>query len=362
MRRTLGVVVAIAVVTTMTQATAATPVRWAVCGVWRQVPAPYPPPGYGWLNDVAVVSPYEAWAVGAVGGELGYRPVALRWTGREWVVTDVPIRNGTYASLAAVTAVSSTDVWAVGFEGRDSSTHPFAAHWTGSRWRRTPAGVTEGWLRAVAPVPGSRSVWAVGSAGYHSLALRWNGERWRHVASPNPGRYNGLGGAVAFANGTAWAVGTTATGGHDRMLAVRWDGRAWRQVTAPAGGAAGIDGLRPNSMWAGGYVPGRAQGVMHGAIFRWNGVRWSRAFVTRGQALVSDVVIPTPGQGWAVGRRTTDVPLVLRRGSSGWAVSAAPKVSGSFTGVDGTPQNLWATHAYTEGSGQEERYDTYHRC
>lgn len=333
--------------------------RWAVCGQWRRVPVP-DPTAIGELNDVAVVSPEEAWAVGSLGAEETSASLVLHWTGMRWEEVAFP----KVARLEAVAVVSPTEVWVVGARGKGmgSPSHPFAARWSGSVWRTVPIELPiRGSLEDVAVVPGTRHLWAAGSTSRgHGLALRWNGRRWIRVATDV--RQGGLDGIVAFPH-VVWAVGSAG----QRMVALRWNGGRWRRFPGPPGRATSVDGVAPDSLWAAGAVPADRPGHSRPALFRWNGEGWRHAWVGAGLGRLNDVVVPAPGVPWAVGVRSgapPHYPLVVRRHPSGWRASAIHDADGWLNAIDGTPHNLWTVHAsMVDPRGSEPTYfDTYHRC
>ncbi|HEX6843861.1 MAG TPA: hypothetical protein VF235_01985, partial [Actinomycetota bacterium] len=88
------------------------PDRWRACGEWTAVAMPLV--GYTTvMEDVAVVSPDDAWAVGFA--ERGDRrvPVTLHWDGWRWNVADTPTIRG-WGGFSGVAATGPEDVWAVG--------------------------------------------------------------------------------------------------------------------------------------------------------------------------------------------------------------------------------------------------------
>lgn len=175
-----------------------------------------------------------------------------------------------------------------------------------------------------------------------------------------------LNAVVAVRSGVAWAVGSTLVGEKYRALLARWDGHAWHPRSEGLGALMSVTGVSPRSVWATGFRPGR--GYHHRAvIYRWNGERWARAFVSAFHATLNDIVRAGPGDLWAVGEREGGLhefsrPLVVRRDASGWGVSPAPDVIGEFAAIAGTPNNLWTTRNYNTQGGPAGQYDTYHRC
>jgi len=101
------------------------------------VPSPNPATG-GTLDDVAVTSASNAWAVGwtCVPGPSRPKSLIERWNGIAWKRVPSPNPAGTAAlfSLAAATAPSA---WAVRATGRRGAAHPktFALRWNGATWQ-----------------------------------------------------------------------------------------------------------------------------------------------------------------------------------------------------------------------------------
>ena len=237
--------------------------RWRECGVWTKIPVP--DPNSGVLRDVVVVSPTDAWAVGALGAEEFLEPIVLRWTGQRWERIGFPRLDGNpmTATLNAVAVAGDGTVWAVG--GRSTgrgSLRPLTARYTGGRWHVVPIAAREirGSLQGLSAVPGTNALWAVGhmfEPRSAALTLRWNGERWRRFRVPVSARGNvdSLADVVAFRR-TAWAVGTTTPDGNNSfMFAARWHDDGWHALTGPRGVALGVDGLRPDELVAAGWRP-----------------------------------------------------------------------------------------------------------
>jgi hypothetical protein len=362
--RLLGLAaIAVAISMTMPAATAgASPgQRWAVCGVWRQIPVPNPTE-IGSIHDIAVVSPREAWAVGALGAEETTRALVLHWTGMRWERVAFP----KVAFLSAVAVVSPNEVWTVGWRGAGlgAPSHPFTARWDGHVWRSVPIDVGfEGGLHDLAVVPGTHELWAVGSGRVHAIALRWTGRSWVHVRT-DLGRSTTFNAVVAFPH-VVWAVGTAwSESGRPRMLAARWDGERWHRVPAPFVEASAVDGVSPDTLWAAGSTGGDA---FHPVLVHWNGDRWLRVWTGTRRGDLRDVVVPARGVIWAVGSRglkPPHQPFIVHRATDGWRVGVVTKAQGWFDAIDGTPHNLWIGHSYmVDPEGSEPTYfDTYHRC
>ena len=112
-----------------------------------------------------------------------------------------------------MTPVSPTEVWAVGsVMAADGARSALAERWNGSKWSvvPTPDPSTNDWLQSVVRVPGTATLWAVGSAVTATtnvgIAERWTGSAWQAVTPVQPGDASNLQG-VAAAPGAVWAVG-----------------------------------------------------------------------------------------------------------------------------------------------------------
>ena len=74
------------------------------------------------------------------------------------------------AELRAVAALSATKAWAVGTR---NFRHPLVMKWNGQAWSVVFQPLVNGILDDVTTVPGSHSLWAVGSASPNPVILRY---------------------------------------------------------------------------------------------------------------------------------------------------------------------------------------------
>jgi hypothetical protein len=128
---------------------------------------------YNYLNGVAAVSATDIWAVGEIVNSSG-KALVENWNGTQWSV--VPSAPAKGATLFAVGAVSATDIWAVGLAPTSNSNiaATLTEHWNGTSWSivRSPnPGNLPNSFNAVASVPGSNYVWAVGTTNYSGATL-----------------------------------------------------------------------------------------------------------------------------------------------------------------------------------------------
>ncbi|WP_432928968.1 hypothetical protein ACQPZZ_03820 [Microbispora sp. CA-135349] len=118
------------------------------------------------LNDIAVVSPANVWAVGGVtwegaddeGDDVTYgRTLVMHWNGRSW---DTSIGAANAQPYTEVEPDGQGGVWVV-----QGSWNPSLWHVTGSGWRGAPlphkAG-TDAVLFSIARRPGTATVWGAG--------------------------------------------------------------------------------------------------------------------------------------------------------------------------------------------------------
>ena len=112
-----------------------------------------------------------------------------------------------------MTPVSATAVWAVGSTTAvTGSRSTLAELWDGTRWAvvPTPDPSRNDWLQSVVRMPGTDTLWAVGSAitgaATAGIAEQWTGSAWQAVPPVQPGDSSDLQG-VAAAPGAVWAVG-----------------------------------------------------------------------------------------------------------------------------------------------------------
>src|SRR6185437_8268394 len=85
------------------------------------------------LNGVAVTAGCIAWAVGSYSDGGAARLLIERFDGGQWTVQHLPVRSG---QLNDVAALSPDDAYAVGFSGERS----LILHWDGRTWQKMATG------------------------------------------------------------------------------------------------------------------------------------------------------------------------------------------------------------------------------
>jgi hypothetical protein len=130
---------------------------------WQAVPVPTPDNLPGFLKSVFARSPSDTWAVGGYQLDDGsVRPLALRWDGRHWHATSVPL-VGTSAALDSVSGAPGGELWAAGFETDASGTRALVLRFEGGTWvvQDPPLSTTD--VRDLSVLPGGE-LWGVSGA------------------------------------------------------------------------------------------------------------------------------------------------------------------------------------------------------
>ena len=309
------------------------------CRTWKVVPTPALV-GY-YLSSVSGTSSSDVWAVGD--DYAGLPPLALHWGGSAWTqfpVTDTGI-------LQDVADISPTDAWAVGAGGYSVAVQ----HWDGTAWSPVKApSPGYNYVNGV-DAPSSDDVWMVGSytrsdLTVQPLAEHWDGTAWKIIqAEPL------IDGGVLYkvsgvSSDDVWAVGYQGTPNEFKPLIEHWDGAAWTVVPAPPPPSGtndqlyGIDAGSSSDVWAVGFYadPNLAQPL----IEHWDGANWTLASVPplEGGDDLFDVAAISFSDVWAVGEsfpaQSADYrPLTMHWDGATWTAYWAPPraTNGSLVGV-----------------------------
>jgi hypothetical protein len=255
---------------------------------WSIVPSPNPSwPGmdYATLEDVAALSPTDAWAVGYSQdfASLKLNTLIQRWNGTQWKIVRSPNPAGTDQpnQLFGVAAESANSVWAVGMTGLFPDDAPLILHWTGLGWKRVPndcqSPQTLGYagLNAVLAL-GPNDVWAAGDAAL----CHYDGQGWTVVPSPQPRpEFLEIAYPLLGLSGTGpndvWAVGARIRDLGDILdwstLIEHWDGTEWTAYYLPGEFMSGVAAVAPDDVWAVG-TDGALPVILH-----YDGAEWSAA-------------------------------------------------------------------------------------
>jgi hypothetical protein len=211
-------------------------------------------------------------------------------------------------SLNDVAVVSANDVWAVGeYTTADFVVHTLIQHWDGSGWSTVPSpnrltGTGHNQINTLKGVTAvtANDVWAVGYSAsvqdpYQTLTMHWNGTTWSIVDSPNltfPGGYNILNDVSAAATNDVWAVG-----GQQPGILLHWNGSAWTLATNPPGTEFWQSSTRTSVV---AVSSGNVWAVGDYDAWHFDGVSWT--VPTPGAAqFTHNVDAAGPTQVWAVG-------------------------------------------------------------
>jgi hypothetical protein len=297
-------------------------------------------PQTGALWGMAAVSTNDVWAVGGiVHGSIfdvsSSTTQIVHWNGTQWSLVPSPDPGAKGNNLQGVTASAANDVWAVGgFYDADTFEHALIERWDGTAWHvvasPAPPGAAQSGLAAIARIPGTNQLWAVGfsstlrdtypgPADEQTLIERWDGTAWQVVASPalpQGARGSTLRGVVALSPTDAWVVGDAAVSADQpsRPYIAHWNGTAWQAVPSvdTAGSLVSVAASGPEDVRAVGdvFTTGNSHRVL---IEQWDGATW-RVVTTpnpsqsaTGESFLNGITADRAGTFWAVGTARDDV-------------------------------------------------------
>jgi hypothetical protein len=263
------------------------------------IKAQLPPRVY--LNDLAMVSSDEGWAVGADLDGKSSTAMIFHYQQCRWIALPQ-----TYSGmmLDSVSMVSTTEGWAVGGDPT-SSGQPIALHYTSGRWQIVtipmPAGFTgvfttvrmlnadEGWILAI---PGKMS-----RSQFRDSLLHYHNGTWTPVAPP----FDYTSDIAPVGPDDLWiARSSSEVSGINSELAHYQAGK-WSSFPVPAGIV--LSHLRANSptdIYAMGSVQA-ASGVPSDATpadLHYDGASWTRLPLT-GHGVGQSVEMLSATDGWA---------------------------------------------------------------
>jgi photosystem II stability/assembly factor-like uncharacterized protein len=247
------------------------------------------------LNDVALLSATDGWAVGNGG-------IILHWDGNAWRPATSPTQN----TLRAAALVSARDGWAVGDGGT-------ILRWDGNAWTVAASPVTQT-LRGVTGT--AAEAWAVGDLG---TILRWHNGAWSTVTQTAGSALFDVG-MVSATDG--WIVGGTDGGG---AVVLRYDGANWQPQNVLAPELYALAPVTAGNIWAVGYW---------GYIAHWDGTDWTTQ-VGPQQVPLADVAFASAGDGWAVGGGPQEI--VIHWNGSTWSEVPVSTTNRALSAVSVTP-------------------------
>lgn len=274
-------------------------------------------------------------------------PVAARWNGSDWSVSQMPLPTGIYTSqLDTVSCSAATSCVAVGFYV--SSTGPVLSlveRWNGSSWTVQPLPVPAGSSGRLSSVSCASADMCLGvgwfwsnSWGRLAFMEAWNGAGWAIQRPPNSPTSSSLEAVSCPSAATCIAVGNQQDqSGISATLAEQWNGRgAWttRPTPDPAGTlSSSLEAISCSSSRActavGSYLS--SGGTWLPLAERWDGSTWAiQATSDPGSGAISalsGVACPSARVCLAVGSQQAgdaSVPLAERWNGTGWSIQSFP--------------------------------------
>jgi hypothetical protein len=317
---------------------------------------------YDQLNGIDAASAKNVWAVGS--SEAAGEPLTLHFNGSKWKLVPAPDKGAT-TELEDVTVLGPANAWAVGYYSPSGGGHikTLVEHWNGTKWAvvASPSPISGGdnFLFGVDAVSAS-NVWAVGSngrPGTKTLIEHWNGHVWASVHGASLPVGGNLSDVAAISAKNVLAVGHVGVVGSTDALVERFDGSSWTRVPAPTNetGAdlAGISAPSATAEWAAGSRGGTA--AIQTLAMRNTGSGWTEVPSPNvgGNDTINyfnDVGGVSATLAWAVGEHDSNAnvrrTLVEHFTNGSWDVVASPN-SGSgdnqLFAVDAvTNTNVWA--------------------
>jgi len=232
---------------------------------WRVVPSPNVGPLFdNRLTSVEAVSSSDVWAVGYYfDQEVKQQTLTMRWNGTQWNIVASPNQGQYGNTLNDVAVVSASDVWAVGtYLTSTSIQRSLSLHWNGSNWSIVPSppiGSGDNVLYSVDALA-ANDVWAVGgyrgsSSGTRVLTQHWDGTQWTVIGAATDLTYNVLYSVDIVAANDVWAVGAASDNARE-PLTLHWDGARWVVVRSPSAEPSlravlySVDALTSQDVWA----------------------------------------------------------------------------------------------------------------
>ncbi len=303
-------------------------------------------------------------------------------TAKAWHIVPSPNVQANYNALNGVVALSTTNAWAVGQESSyPNPNQALSEHWNGTSWSivPTPTVGTESAFNAVAQIPNTNHLWAVGSQFTNNLPQtlveRWNGTQWKVIPTPtlngDPEATTNIFYAVtALSTTDAWAVGVYFPNSSQPQVPLieHWNGTVWSLVpgATPAntgiGFLYGLVALSSNDVWAVGTYATQVSKEEMTLIEHWNGSTWSLISAPNpgsiANFLYSVTRVPGTKHLWAVGNYLSGgayQTLTEYWNGNTWSVVASPSPGTNGNGLQGvaaiSATNVWAIGSYTSGNG-----------
>jgi hypothetical protein len=165
----------------------------------------------GGLAAVAPASAKDVWAVGMQGGAGSINSVdglVVHWNGRGWRIVPAPARDDSDLGVEAldefddVAVVSPREAWAI----HSGVVRSDIQRWNGRQWRLARVFGPKVLLFGV--IAFHREAWALGRRAGRPLLLHWNGKSWRGSRGALADVRGDLVGASSLSQQRIWAGGS----------------------------------------------------------------------------------------------------------------------------------------------------------
>lgn len=335
------------------------------------------------LNDMAVLSDTNIWAVGEISvtkiSKLNQSPVPgvhlmmqssgqpliEHWDGKTWQIVASPGVNSNTPDpldsdqLTNISAISANDIWVVGTQavqinlqqGNPPSSFPTSAplaeHWDGTSWTKRPLPSSfqkEGLSFANIQALSSNDVWSFGSAA----VFRFSFVNINQVKPTTPAIISAISKAISVTGSpSGWSAGSSTS------HVVHWDGQNWNEMKLPNSlskntSLSDVAVISDNNIWAIGsnIDPKNKQKDGVAVIYHWDGSVWSSVAGAPGMdpksSLVSISVI-APDNLWLLGSTSKNQPLMEHWDGKAWSVvSPTSPANGSVTDMALAGKHAWA--------------------
>jgi hypothetical protein len=322
----------------------------STCGSWNVISSPNPGVGNESLYGIAAVSANNVWAVGNTQNNGVGNPQTLieHWNGTSWSVVSSP-NPGSNNILYAVARVPGTkQIWAVGLYYNNNLNQTLIEHWDGATWSVINSPNPSSLFNVLYGVTAisANNVWAVGysvtsNAGptpTHALIEHWDGTSWTVVSSPNPGSiYNYLNGVTFISASNVWVVGSYLSSGNLQTLTERWNGKKWSVIPSPNVGTQG------SSFINAARVPGTKQiWAIGNPLAYWDGTHWNIvSSLSPGlENELEGITSVSANNVWAVGDYLPNgsnyrQTLIEHWDGASWSVVSSPSVGISYSYLKG---------------------------
>lgn len=169
---------------------------------WSIVPSPNPGVSRNELRSITAITPNDIWAAGlsAYGNSATLAQTLVEhWNGSRWSIVPTPPIGSSDNYLNAISAISASDIWTIGVSSNDefsAAGQPLIEHWNGSQWNIVKSPTLQNSFLGTVMALSAHDVWATGTSFQngnpatgtgHALLLHWDGSQWSLVTTPDAG-------------------------------------------------------------------------------------------------------------------------------------------------------------------------------